>query len=68
MRKRSELSARQQRVLLQLGELEASARIDPVVVSDLLRLGMLDVDPTDRQVVLTKTGRKVWKALQPSVK
>lgn len=68
MRKRSELSARQQRVLLQLGELEASERIDPVVVSDLLRLGMLDVDPTDRQVVLTKTGRKAWKALQPSVK
>lgn len=56
----SELSPRQRKIIMWLADPDASGkRFEPIILSDLFRLGAIDMDPETRRVVLTETGVRI---------
>jgi len=63
MRQMPILSPRQRTAILELGNRRSGGRFDPVVLSDLLNLGMLEIRSEDRRIALTKRGERVYVQL-----
>ena len=62
MVKKSDLSPRQRKAILRLVAPKGFGdRYERDVLSDLLRLGIIDVDPVTRRVVLTEAGVRVYQ-------
>ncbi len=60
---KSQLSLREREALLELGQRGAGGNFDQFAMSKLFAMGLVEVRPTDRRLVLTDEGRTVYARL-----
>jgi hypothetical protein len=58
------LTPAQRKHIIEIGSPGSTGDFDPVVMSQLFTLGIIDIRTADRQLVLTEEGRKVYQSLR----
>jgi hypothetical protein len=59
----NQLSSHERDMLLELGDRGAGGDFDQLAMSRLFTLGLVEVQFTDRRLILTKTGRALYQQL-----